>query len=88
MKTIEIKKLNDKETTLDLIKLSLNYPTKEGFYLKEMKLRLRVDKAIEKIKDNKLELEDSDFETLKKCINSMRWASRNKELIEFLEMFE
>lgn len=88
MKTIDIKKINDKESTLDLIKISLNNPPREGFELKEMRARLRIDIAIDKIKENKLELEDADFEVLKRCVQNMRWVSRDKKLIEFLEVFE
>ena len=87
MKTVEIKKVNEKQNTLDLMNLAFNNPPREGFDLKEMKARLRVEEAFSKKKDGKIQLEDADFEVLKNCVNGMRWVSRDKRLIEFLEIF-
>ena len=88
MKTIEIKDVTEKQNTLDLMNLALNNPPREGFDLKEMKARLRVEEAFSKKKDGKIQLEDADFDILKRCVQSMRWVSRDKKLIEFLEVFE
>jgi hypothetical protein len=58
-----------------------------------MKRRLEVEEALttalNKAEEPKvLILTDQQFECLKQCVHNMRWAARNRELIEFLELFE
>lgn len=100
MKTIEVRKglINDREqSTIDLIKSTLDNPPKDGFTYDEMKKRLRVEDAMGKIgaaspgtdelKDEQLELEDADFETLSKAAKEMRWVSRAPIILQYMSNF-
>jgi hypothetical protein len=60
------------------------HPSKEGIDVAEMRRRIRVIDVIEK-DGELLEFEDSDYDCVKRCVESMRWASIHKEIIEFVD---
>jgi len=66
-------------------------PTEKGFDVSEMRKRMRVvdvlEKAIEK-KEKTINLEDADYDELKKCVDSMRWAIVDKGILEFCDLIE
>ena len=87
MKTVENKKLEvpgNIEKYSDLIMLCVTNPPQGGYDVAEMRKRLKVMDTIERGGDN-LEFEDADFDCVKQCIKSMRWAFIHKEIIDFVD---
>jgi len=76
-------------TTIELIKASINNVPQEGVDITEMQKRLRVAKAVEE-NDSKevLVLEDADADTLRKCVDAMRWAIVDPFIVDFVESLQ
>jgi hypothetical protein len=72
--------------TVDLIKGCLNQTPEHGYTFDELMKRQRVDEALNGVSetDNYFMLEDQDYETLKKCALSNRWAVRHPFIIDFI----
>lgn len=95
IKATETIRINGRETeqnvSTDFLILACldNLPDK-GFTFSDLKSRRRISDVIETIDSKKkdvIDLEDSDFEVLKQCVLSMRWAVRSKFIEEFCEQF-
>lgn len=85
MKTIRIK-TEGKFKTTDVIKGAVGQAP-NGMNLTQMRSRIRVLDAIDKLKsgDKTLSLEDSDFNTLTEAINSQPWAIADRQLLAVIE---
>lgn len=80
--------IEDQKGYKEIIEHALDMPPQGGFTPKDIRDRNRVQKSLDEIKDNKLKLEDADFNNLSEIIKTSRWGSRKKELQIFLEIFE
>lgn len=87
MKKIENKKVEipgDINNYFDLILICIRQTPKEGYDIIEMRRRMKVIDALEKEK-NFVEIEDTDFISIKKCVNDMRWGIIHQGLIDFVD---
>ena len=73
---------------MDLINSSLDVVPQGGFTPNDIREINKLQGALDKCKTKTLKLEDAEFETLKKYIGKSRWMIRDKELNEFLVVFE
>jgi hypothetical protein len=73
-----------KATYAELIKICLDNPPKEGFDLKSLRDRNRIEDALTKA-NGTIKLEDADAENLKPIVESMRWGARHKDIMLFCE---
>lgn len=71
----------------DLVRLCIDNPPKDGFTPDQMRKRLRVLDALDGV-DGTIEFEDSDADTVKDCVSTMRWARMDRELLEFTDAVE
>lgn len=86
--TTEIKKDENEFTNFaDLSKVCVNQTPKEGLDVTEMRSRLKIMDALESA-NGEINLEDTESETLKKCVASMKWAIMHKDLVSFIETVE
>lgn len=92
MKTIENKTTTIVEGTpakalayVDLLKLIMNVPPKEGYTISEMKQRLDIYAALVPDENNQIKLEDALFEVVKACVNSFKWGAVSKDIVDFVE---
>ena len=74
-------------TYKDLIESSMDILPQGGFTPEDIRNRNRIQKALEDIKDNMIELEDADYKNLQAIVELSRWASRDVELSDFLNVF-
>ena len=101
MKTIENKKTGIKEKAIkfggsetkevdykDLINISLDIIPQGGFNVSDVEKRLRIKSQLKSIKDNKIKLEDSDYQSLVTIVKNSRWPYYDEELGEFLSTFK
>lgn len=87
MKTLENKRLKIPggiERYSDLIMICIKNPPQGGYDADEMRKRIKVMDVIDKGGET-LEFEDADFECVKQCVKSMRWASIHKEILGFID---
>jgi hypothetical protein len=89
MKTISLKthKNPDKQqlNTKALIKAVVEQPPQGGFTSSDMRSRIKVLDALDRLNEQStvLELEDAEHEVLKKCVKEMRWGIIDGFIIEF-----
>lgn len=81
-KTTELPNGEEKLTYFELAKSCVNVPPQQGFDVQEMNKRLRV---IEKLEGEKVEMEDADFDTLKQCVNDMKWGVLHRDISDFVK---
>jgi hypothetical protein len=74
-------------TTRELILHCLNNPPSGGFDISTIRKRGRVETELESSYSFELALEDSDYETLKDCVQQMKWGMRSKFILDFVDMF-
>lgn len=74
-------------TTATLLKDSLSFMPSGGFDLVTQRARFRVLDAIEKMKDETIQLEDADFSTAAQAVQQVKWVKLEKYLVEFSELF-
>ncbi len=75
--------------TTELIKGAVNQQPAGGFDGKDMMERLRVLGALDKVNgDAELQLEDQDYENLKKYVKATKWGVLSKTIVEFINTFE
>lgn len=67
-----------------LIAECINNPPPIGFSVKEMQTRLRILDILEKSKSS-IELEDSDFEEVRRLVSEMKWKILSRDLVVFIE---
>lgn len=87
MKTVENKNLKipgDVDKYSGLIMVCMRNPPQGGYDVEEMRKRIKVMDVLDKGEET-LEFEDADFECVKQCVKSMRWASIHKEILEFVD---
>lgn len=88
MKEIPNKQYKEKDTTVTLLKLALNFPTDRGLSLADIRARNRVFDAIEKVEvGGVIKLEDADHTTAVEAIKAVHWTTVNKDIIQFAEQF-
>lgn len=89
MKTIPNAKFNETTSTVSLLKIAVNYcPPGTGLDFANMRKRLRVADAIEKVEDGgEIKLEDEDYKTAVECVRGVQWSGPAKHLIQFAEQF-
>lgn len=73
---------------MDLIDASLDVVPQGGFTPNDIRAINKLQDVLDKCKTQTLKLEDAEFETLKKYVGKSRWMIRDKELNEFLAVFE
>lgn len=88
IKQVEKEQQNDKLDYKDLIEYCLDVVPQGGFKPEDIRKRNRIQLALDKMKENKIKFEDSDFNNLKKIVNESRWIIRDKDLAKFLEKFK
>ena len=88
MKEIPNLKFKDRDSTVSLLKIALNYPSERGLDFITIRARNRVMDAIENVTDGGIiKLEDADQTTAVEAIKAVRWTTVNKDLIQFAEQF-
>lgn len=86
--TVTISGPGDFATTARLLEIVLNHPPQDGFTLQVIRQRNRVADVVAKVKaGDVIALEDSDFDTAKRAVESYRWGSRHADLLKFAEQF-
>lgn len=90
MKTIELKEgeVGGKSFSYkEELKIILHTPIDRnaGADIEEMRRAIRVLDALDATEDNKLVLEDADFDYLKKRMNSAKFAIVDPALVKFVE---
>ena len=86
----QIKFQGDKDKELDykdLIEVALDVVPQGGFTPKDIRNRNRIQDVLDK-STNVIEIEDADYDNLKKIIKDSRWILRDSELNTFLQNFE
>jgi|WetSurMetagenome_2_1015567.scaffolds.fasta_scaffold901428_2 hypothetical protein len=83
--------------TIDFIEATLDNIPQGGFSPKDIRDRNRIQAVLDKYREDKnidgkspkpiLKLEDNDYENLKSITSISHWASRDKNLQEFLDSF-
>jgi hypothetical protein len=58
-----------------------------GFDVTEMRNRIKILDALDKA-NGTVKIEDAATETLKACVNSMKWAFMHKDVVSFIEEVE
>lgn len=87
--------VNNRETpvdlkTLDLVKLAVNQAPEGGYTPEEMTKRIRILDVIDSLPENAeaLELEDADFDNLKKWVVQVKWSFVSRFIIAFTAQFK
>lgn len=85
MKTIVLKQHEQERlSTRELIRSSLNNPPEKGFTVTEMAGRLKILNKLNQASGT-LSLEDADFATLKACADQVHWALMDQSIVDFYE---
>ncbi len=80
--------IKDKSSSYsELLLACVNNTPKEGFTVEEMRARSRIIDAVEQNTDGKIKLEDADYQKALNCVNTMRWAVLDKQIVKFNEAF-
>lgn len=75
-------------TFVDLAKITLNVPPKEGWLLDEMKMRFKLeDKLVNTEVGETLQLDDADVEKLLQCAK-IPWRAKHRDIIRYVEYLE
>lgn len=88
MKTIELSSglVNGEEmTTRELIKICLDQIPATGFSFTDLKDRMRIQDALNRTANGKLELEDHDYEIFRGLVTASRWNVRDQFVYDFLK---
>lgn len=70
-------------TTLTLLRMALDAPSREGLSIADIRARLRVHDAIDKAEEvgAKISLEDADFAALLNIWRATPWSIPNRHLV-------
>lgn len=75
-------------TYADLLQQCLDYNGNQGFTVDLMRKRLRVAKAIEKVKaGGTIELEDADYAAAQEAVKGVVWNRSDAAYVAFAEAF-
>ena len=99
MKSIQLKTVKEKVLfnsaeieqefkTIELIKQAVNFTVPAGFNASDMINRIRILDVLDFTKDEILNLEDADYENLKKYVKETRWGIVSRTILEFIKEFE
>lgn len=72
----------------DLINIAIENRPQAGFSIQEMRSRLRIQDAVEKVESDVLHLEDQDAEKLQECVKAMTWGLLHKDIVQFCDDIE
>ena len=90
--TLKVNGVDTEFSTLALIGNCLDQIPATGLKMNDFKQRKRINDAIDLQQSNGhadiLQLEDYDFEVLKKCVAEVGWVVRNNFVYDFLLQFE
>jgi len=78
----------NKPDTLYLINECLNNTPEGGYSYEDLKNRQRIEKACEKAKATSIQFEDNDASNLQDIVQSMRWAMRHDDIMNFCKDVE
>lgn len=81
-KATDIEYGSSKVSYFDLCKMSLDIQPEGGFDVTTMRQRIMV---ADKLVSDEAELEDSEYETLKSCIENMKWTMAHKDIVGFVD---
>jgi hypothetical protein len=77
-----------KMTYANLAKLTLDIPPQGGWTKDEMKIRIKVEDKLEKLKvDEKIELEDAEFEKIL-TLSNQPWQFKHKSILAYMTDLE
>ena len=93
MKNIKIKEYsipldgNGKmSTTLNLIDIAIKQPIPGGFDATSIRKIIRIEDAISNMKDKSvLILEDADYDFLKSKVDSSKWGTPHRDILDFID---
>ena len=75
-----------------LIKMCVNQPQinpqsgqSVGFSIDDIRSRLRIIDVVDNPKNGTINIEDADFELLKQCVTSYRWAAVSQIILDFVD---
>jgi len=91
-KQIELEKANmpenppkDPITYVELMKQILRFKGEKGFDYEEMRKRFRILDVLDTDEPKHfIELEDSDFEYFKKCMEQFKWSFMDRSFFDFM----
>lgn len=85
-----MKNIENKQTTIpsvadyrELINVVVNAAPQGGMTMSDMRSRLRIIDAVEKSNGENIALEDADYDTLLTCLDAMRWAIVDRQIVDF-----
>lgn len=89
MKTIPIRTFGERDqkgapvTSLTLLRMALDAPSREGLTMEDIRKRMRIHDAIEAVNEPAvaLSLEDADFAVLMGVWRATPWATPNRALV-------
>lgn len=85
-KEVKIKGQDDKlMLRSNLLNIVANNPPERGLTISAMKERIKILDAIEKADKGDIELEDAEFNTLKKLYDEYGWLTPHKDIIELAD---
>ena len=88
-KEVKIKDQDDKlMLRSNLLNIVANNPPERGLTISAMKERMKILDAIEKADKGDIELEDAEFNTLKKLYDEYGWLTPHKDIIELADHLE
>ena len=90
MKTFQNKQLtiNAKQSAYsELLLACVNNTPQGGFTVEEMRARNRIVDAVETSKNGEISLEDADYAKALECVETMRWAVLDDQLVQFNDDF-
>lgn len=73
---------------VDLIKLIMDIPPKEGYTISEMRNRLNIYSKLVVNEKDEIILEDAEFIIVKKAILEFKWAQAHSDIVAFVDYIE
>jgi len=75
-------------TYANLTQLVLNIPPQGGWTKDEMKIRIKIEDKLEKVKEGEtIELEDAEMQKVIEC-SEQPWQFKHKDLVKYLDDIE
>lgn len=86
MKKLELKKVNNFDHRRNLLGILKNAPAR-GFTMDEVRTSVKIIDKLGKDK-RKIELEDAEYNFIKKVLEDTKFILASKELVGFLDLFK